>query len=155
LKRYRGKDSDESDDSTNAIPQPLTTGEALAACLADLRWEFAEPNVGSDDEEGEEPEFVNSIDFNLYLIRRLHDLPNRSHLNLSEIETRATEFGERIFVVREKVALRRSKRLEEKRRGASAVSEPLMRGESSDEEDATTVELDNDADATKLDQTTS
>jgi glutaredoxin len=73
LERCRGEDSDDSDDPTKAIPQPLTSGEVLATGLADLRWEFAEHDVDSDVEEGEEPEFVNSVDFNLYLTRRLHD----------------------------------------------------------------------------------
>jgi hypothetical protein len=89
--------------------------------------------VDSDD-DGEEPELIDGIDFNVYLTMTLHDLPHRTHLNLSEVEAQAEEFGERILVVKEKVALQRSSRLAEKRRGGGITRGPLVEGESSDED---------------------
>jgi hypothetical protein len=132
LESCRDEDSDDSDEATERGADLTDAARALVLAPPDMRWEFAQRDVDSDDEE---PELVDGVDFNLYLTRRLFDIPNRTHLNLSEVEASAQEHGERIFVVKEKVMLRRSSRLAEKRRGAAASRGPAVQGESSDEDE--------------------
>ena len=71
------------------------------------------------------------MDFNVYLTRRLFDLPNRGQQDFHLAETEGV-----ILMAHEGVAVRRSARLAEKRRGAAPAPRSLVRGETSDEEDA-------------------
>ena len=77
-------------------------------------------DVNSDD-DGEEPELVDGIDFNVYLIRRLHNIPKHEPLDSPEFTA--------ILPV-EANGLRRSERLAGKRclRAAFAPN-PVVQGE--------------------------
>jgi hypothetical protein len=72
------------------------------------KWEFAARDVDSDNDD-EEPELVDGVDFNVYLTRRLFDLPNRTHLDLRLIEAE-----DAVLLARETTAMRRLVRLAEK-----------------------------------------
>ena len=128
---------EDSDDSDEALMRPSSVNVALcdASALLEPRWELAMRDVDSDDEDGEEPEFVDGIDFNVYLTRRFHDLPNRTQLDLREVEDIDTDSSVPVLFTQEKTVVRRSRRLAEKRQGAKPVSRPLVRGESSGESD--------------------
>jgi len=71
LEKCRDEDSDDSEGPINATERAVFA----RAALADLRWEYMGRDVDSDD-DGEEPEFIDGIDFNVYLTRRLHDMPH-------------------------------------------------------------------------------
>ena len=90
------------------------------AADANFRWEFAGRDMDSDD-DGEEPELVDGIDFNVYLIRRLHNIPKHEPLDSREFTA--------ILAV-EANGVRRSERLAGKRclRAAFAPN-PVVQGE--------------------------
>ena len=130
LDRCRDPDSDDSDEVIEKPEEALGVAMVNFADFLNARWEFAARDVDSDD-DGEEPELVDGIDFNVYLTRRLHDLPNRTRLDLREVEAGAAE----VLAV-EVPAVRRSARLAEKRRGAAVAARPLVQGEQESEGDA-------------------
>jgi len=158
LNRCRDPDSDDSDDKL----QLIDSSEKLLAVLSDevkaqrgRKWRFAERDIDSD-EDGEEPEFVDGIDFNVHLTRRLHepgskrstrafpecvslccspDLP-LTETQVTDTENQDTSMDrERLYVAQETQVLRRSRRLASKRERARPAPLPLVAGETDDDLD--------------------
>jgi hypothetical protein len=105
---------------------------AIAAPV--LRWEFCGRDEDSDLDE--EPELLDGVDYNYYLTRRLHELPKTTLPDWREAASDVAIPRDSVCVVREQTTLRRSRRLAEKRRGASTVSLPLVESETTDEQEA-------------------
>jgi len=131
LQKCRNEDSDDSEGTPETAEIPIDVALTAVAKTAEFRWEFCGRDEDSDLEE--EPELLDGVDFNYYLTRRLHEQSQTTPPDWREAASDVAIARDSVYVAREQTSLRRSRRLAEKRRGASTVSLPLVENETPDE----------------------
>ena len=80
MQKCRDTDSDDSEENQEGITSSVNTSQVNTLAPLKPKWEFVARDIDSNDDD-EEPELVDGVDFNVYLTRRLFDLPNRKSNN--------------------------------------------------------------------------
>ena len=132
MDKCKEEDSNDSAGVPETAEIPLNVAMMVAVEAPERRWAFCGREEDSDMEE--EPELLDGGDCNYDLTRRLHEPPKKRHYQTGARPHRMSQIREiRCVSSASKTSLRRSRRLAEKRRGASTVSLPRVGSESYDE----------------------